>query len=350
MAHDAPLGPREDGGRTGAGQDSRSGQHPRSGMGEAPAITSLTGSTPGGMPLALNRTPRATLRPWVMRIGVTDVALMPGQRIECRTFSEHPVMRIIFGAPWSAQTRDGRRDYEPGEDGLALYFGPNSRHMPLIAHGSFRVVTINCGPGAGGAFDLPPQPETVDRIFGLDPVARSPEVLPGYRPQADKRAWLDTAEEQLANAFAAAAPKRPAPLMTAFEALCLTDPGGSLDGFASANGVTRRTLERAIHREWGVTPHEAQRRARALDMAAVLLGVALEDEEQELRLRYFDQSHLIREMRHYFDMTPGQLQHAAHPLLRITMEIRQSRRLEALARIGAGEARPWRDPRAEPSG
>ena len=52
------------------------------------------------------------------------------------------------------------------------------------------------------------------------------------------------------------------------------------------------------------------RRARALDMAAVLLGVALEEEEQELRLRYFDQSHLIREMRHYFDMTPGQLQHA----------------------------------------
>ena len=347
MAHDAPRGPRK-GGRPGAGHDTRAGQDPRSGTGEAPGITSLTGSTPGGMPLALNRTPRDALRPWVMRIGVTDLALMPGQRIECRTFSEHPVMRIIFGARWTAHTADGVFDFEPGEEGLTLHFGPNTRHMPLVAHASFRVVTINYGPGAGGSFDLPPPAETLDRIYRLDPVSRSPTVLPGYRPQPDKRAWLDAAEEQLAAAFAAAAPWPPSPLMTAFETLCLTDPGGSLDGFARAHAVTRRTLERAIHREWGVTPHQAQRRARALDMAAVLLGVALEDEEQELRLRYFDQSHLIREMRHYFDMTPGQLMNAACPLLRITMEIRQSRRVEALARIGAGEARPWRDPRAEP--
>ena len=335
MTHDARLRPRK-GGRNGES------------AGEVPAITSLTGSTPGGMPLALNRTPRDSLRPWIMRIGVTDVALEPGQRIECRTFSEHPVMRIIFGAPWSADTAEGSFDYEPGEAGLALYFGPNSRHMPLVAHGSFRVVTINYAPGAGGTLDLPPQPETLDRIYRLDPVARAPAVLPGYRPQPDKRAWLEGAEEQLEAAFAATAPPRPGPLMTAFETLCLTDPGGSLDAFASAHAVTRRTLERTIAREWGVTPHEALRRARALDMAAMLLGVALEDEEQELRLRYFDQSHLIREMRHYFDMTPGQLHDRPHPLLRITMEIRQSRRLEALTRIGAGEARPWRDPAAEP--
>jgi AraC-like DNA-binding protein len=74
----------------------------------------------------------------------------------------------------------------------------------------------------------------------------------------------------------------------------------------------------------------------------------LEEEEQELRLRYFDQSHLIREMRHYFEMTPGQLKNSPSPLLRITMEIRQSRRVEALARIGADQPRPWRDPGAEP--
>ena len=220
--------------------------------------------------------------------------------------------------------------YTPGERGLALFFGPNSRHMPLTAHGSFRVVTINFAPGASSAFRLPPQPDTVDHIFRYDPIARNGAVvMDGYRPQADKRAWLDAAEDALEQALTALAPPRPVPLMTAFETLCLTDPGGSLDDFARDQGVTRRTLERTIHREWGVTPHEARRRARALDMAAVLLGVALEEEEQELRLRYFDQSHMIREMRRYFDMTPGQLMNAPCPLLRITMEIRQSRRLEA---------------------
>lgn len=341
MAKDARRRPPR-AGRNGAGQDSPPG------LSEPPAITSLTGSTPGGMPLSLNRSPRESLRPWIMRVGVTDVTLQPDQRIAGSTCAEHPVLRIIFGARWTAETAEGTIDFDPGEDGLALYFGPNTRHMPLIAHGSFRVVTISFGAGAGASFDLPPPHETLDRIFRLDPIAGAAEVLPGYRPQADKRAWLDAVEDQLEAALAASAPPRPSALMTAFETMCLTDPGGSIERFAAANGITRRTLERAILRGWGVTPREAQRRARALDMAAVLLGVALEDEEQELRLRYFDQSHLIREMRHYFDMTPGQLQHAAHPLLRINVEIRQSRRVEVLERIGADEARPWRDPAAEP--
>lgn len=318
------------------------------GEGASPPIVSLTGSTPGGMPLAFNRTPRTELRPWVIRVGVTDVALPEGQKLVCRTLNEHSVMRVLFGGRWTAHTADGPLDYDPGEEGLALFFGPNARHMPLIAHGSFRVVSINFAPGAASRFDLPPQPETVDRIYRADPLALGAEVLPGYRPQADKRRWLDAAEDQLAAALAAFAPKRPGPLMTAFETLCLTDPASPLDRFAYDNAITRRTLERTIRREWGVTPHDALRRARALDMAAVLLGVALEEEEQELRLRYFDQSHLIREMRYFFDMTPGQLKNTPSPLLRITMEIRQSRRLEALARIGADQPRPWRDPGAEP--
>lgn len=311
-------------------------------------FTSLTGSTPGGLPLALNRSPRPALQPWIMRAGVTDVTLAPGQEIRCATFSEHPVLRMIFGARWSAETAEGWREFDPGDDGLALYFGPCTWRMPLVAHGSFRVVTINLAAGAARGFGLPPQKETLDRIYRLDPIAGQAAPLPGYRPQADKRAWLDAVEAQLQDALEGAAHPRPDALMTAFELASLTDPGVSLDRFAADHATTRRTLERAILREWGVTPGQALRRARALDMAAVLLGVALEEEEQELRLRYFDQSHLIHEMRHYFDMTPGQLQHAAHPLLRITMEIRQSRRLEALARIGAGEARPWRDPAAEP--
>lgn len=331
------VGGRRNAGLNGAGDDA------------ALPIRSLTGSTPGGMPLALNRTPRASLSPWIMRIGVTDVTLPDGREIACRTFNEHPVMRVIFGGRWTAVTATGPFEYTPGERGLALFFGPNARHMPLIAHGSFRVVTINFAPGASSAFDLPPQPDTVDHIFRYDPIAcNGAAVMEGYRPQTDKREWLDAAEGALETALEALSPPRPEPLMTAFETLCLTDPGGSLEDFARDNGVTRRTLERTIGREWGVTPHEALRRARALDMAAVLLGVALEEEEQALRLRYFDESHLIREMRHYFDMTPGQLKNSPAPLLGITMEIRQSRRLEALARIGADEPRPWRDPGAEP--
>lgn len=322
----------------------------RDGPGSAVAnpITPLTGSTPRGMPLALNRAAPEPLRPWIARVGVTEIELAEGQSLHCSSFNEHPVLRIIFGAPWTTHTSEGIRRFEPGEEGLALWFEPTSRHMPLTAHGSFRVVTINFVPGAGRMLKAAPNQLMLDRIVLLDPVAGAHTVLPGYRPQADKRRWLEKAEAQLVSAMAAAAPRPPERMATAFETLCLTDPAASLDRFSQSTGVTRRTLERAILRSWGVSPGEAQRRARALDMAALLLGVALEEDEQDIRLRYFDQSHVTREMRRYFDMTPGQLQHAPHPLLRIAIEIRQTRRLELLARIAAGERPPWRDPGAEP--
>lgn len=300
------------------------------------------------MPLAFNRAPAAPLRPWIARVGVTDVVLAQGETLSCTSFNEHPVLRIIYGARWKATTAQGVRDFDPGEDGLALWFEPTSRHMPLVAHGSFRVVTINLTPGTSPRLERAPRPYQLDCVMACDPFCGLETVLPGYRPLEDKRRWLDAVETQLAEVLAAAAPRPPEALAGAFETLCLTDPGTPLDEFAKAAGVTRRTLERSILRSWGVTPAEAQRRARALDMAALLLGVALKEEEQDIRLRYFDQSHLTREMRRYFDMTPGQLENAPHPLLRIAIEIRQTRRIELLERIAAGERPPWRDPLAEP--
>jgi AraC-like DNA-binding protein len=106
-----------------------------------------------------------------------------------------------------------------------------------------------------------------------------------------------------------------------------------------------------VARDFGISPKAVQRRARALDMAAALLGVARSEEEAQLRLRYFDQSHLIREIRHFFGMRPTDLSNGAHPLLRLNIESRQMRRLRALEeldeRTSAG-AIPWRDPTREP--
>ena len=313
-----------------------------------PAIKSATGSTPEGLPLAYNRAPCAALRPWVARISVTSVCLSEDQTIECGTFGEQPVLRIIFGAHWTAQTADGLQEFEPSEKGLALYFGPCTRLMRLIAHGSFRVVTINFAPGGTLGLDLPPIEETLDRILPFDPFTQSPIPLDGYRPVGDVRTWLDAAERQLLEVSNVEDRAPPDPLLASFEQLSLTDPGASLQDFARSQGIARRTLERVIRKSWGVTPRFAMRRARALDMAAALLHVVAADEESEIRLRYFDQSHVTRELRKLLDTTPGRLQRGSHPLLLITMEIRQSRRLEVLARLASDAPRPWRDPLAEP--
>ena len=53
-------------------------------------------------------------------------------------------------------------------------------------------------------------------------------------------------------------------------------------------------------------------------------------------------------MQYLADMTPGQIMNGPLPLLRIQVEIRQSRRVEMLARVGDRQPHPWRDPGAEP--
>ena len=311
-------------------------------------LVSNTGQTADGLPLAFNRAPCDDLKPWIARIGVTSVNLPEGGSISCGSFCEQPTMRIIYGANWTAQTADGEQEFAPGEEGLALYFGPCTRLMRLKVHGSFRVVSINFTPGATLDLGLPEVAETNDRILPFDCFTKQPVPAAAFSPQDDVAAWLEAVEQQLLQEVKNAKLSPPDELLCEFERLYLTDPGASLDQFAKAHDTTRRTLERIIGRDLGVSPRFAMRRARALDMAAALLGVASEDEEPEIRLRYFDQSHVTREMRQLFDTTPGRLKTGEHPLLRITMEIRQSRRLEAIEHFSGDDPRPWRDPKAEP--
>lgn len=257
-------------------------------------------------------------------------------------------MRMIYGSRWTAQTADGLQEFAPGKRGLALFFGPCTKMMRLKAHGTFQVVTVNFAPGATQGLDLPPIEQLNDRILPLDCFTHRAQPAEPYSPQADITAWLASAERQLLDDVEREALQPPDALLREFEILCLTDPGASLDRFAEAHAIARRTLERIINRELGVSPRFAMRRARALDMAAALLNVVSKEEEAEIALRYFDQSHVTREMRQLFDTTPGRLKKGSHPLLLITMEIRQSRRLDAIARLSADEPRPWRDPAAEP--
>lgn len=298
--------------------------------------------------MAFSLAPCDALKPWVSRIGVTAVTMPEGATIKCATFSEHPALRIIYGADWTAVTADGARRFSPGEEGQALYFGPCTKMMELTAHGTFHVTSIYFKPGATIGLDLPPVEETNDRIIQADPFTGKSTPQPGYAPQTDAKTWHLGVQAALQDAVENAALKKPPEISARFERLSLTDPGAAISEFAEAQGMTERTLQRTIRRIWGVSPKFALRRARALDMAAALLAVAHEDEEAEMRLRYFDQSHLNREIRRFFNTTPGKMKTDEHPLLTITMEIRQSRRVEALARLGIDEPRPWRDPQTEP--
>ncbi|MEO1968881.1 MAG: helix-turn-helix domain-containing protein [Sphingomonadaceae bacterium] len=317
-------------------------------MDEGDGLTPLTGATRAGLPLAFSRAPCTRLRPWIARMGVTQIDLPEGQAVGGTILSESAALRILFGSNWSAVTRDGSQQFEPGSRGMTLLFGPHSHAMRVNVSGSFSVVTINFTAGAMAALGGPEPCGILDRIIDYDAHVGHGRLSDRLHSVEGVDNWLDAIEREYLKFVEHTAPSQPAQLITHFENAMLGDPTFVLRDFAAAHSVSQRTLERIVRREMGVTPGLALRRARALDMAAVLLGVAIKEEEPELRLRYFDQSHLIREMRHFFDLTPRQFVEKDHPLLRIGVEMRQVRRIELLENIASGELIPWRDPMAEP--
>ncbi len=265
---------------------------------------------------------------------------------------DQPCLRLLWGGSWTAETADGPRIFEPGEDGMTLYFGPQTRSMPISVTGSYRTITINLVTGAPSVLGGPPPGATSDRILLHEDLAGHGKLTRKIPTGSGYDRWIETLEHELRKFLDSTDRRLPEALSSAFDRECLAAPDFAVSDFARAQGVSPRTLERVVSRDFGASPKLVQRRARALDMAATLLGVARSEEEPEMRLRYFDQSHLIREMRLFFGLSPSELAKGAHPLLRLNVEIRQHRRRRALEEIEAleetGAAMPWRDPEAEP--
>jgi AraC-like DNA-binding protein len=72
-----------------------------------------------------------------------------------------------------------------------------------------------------------------------------------------------------------------------------------------------------------------------------LRGVADQAEAEALQLRYYDQSHLIREFTQLFGMSPRQFVATPQPILTLALESRQAARLEMIERVAPGGLRPW---------
>ena len=316
-------------------------------------ISSRTGTTRDGAPLALAREPADDIKPWFYWISVAEGDIPDGTTVSCRMLGDQACLRLVWGDTWTAQTLDGPQVFVPGETGITLYFGTQTRAMPISVTGSYKIVTVHLTTGAPPVLGGPSQAVLTDRIIIHEELVGHGHLTSKVPTTAPYEDWILAVEAQLRVFLSTTSRKLPDPISVGFERECLASPDFAIGDFADANGISCRTLERTVKRDFGISPKLVQRRARALDMAATLLGVARPEDEPEARLRYFDQSHLIREMRRFFGMRPGELVNGPHPFLRMTIETRQRRRLKALEELEAIEASgvaPWRDPVAEPVG
>ncbi|GGD62636.1 helix-turn-helix domain-containing protein [Erythrobacter arachoides] len=300
--------------------------------------------------MALSRAPAPDLQPWFYWITVAEADIAPGVRIDCGRIIEHPSITILFHDAWTATDAEGTKVLDPGPHGKAFYFGPHTRCMPLSIAGKWIVISILFQAGAAQLLGLPDPADTLDRVYDLD------ELLGGEAPvaslvprEAGYDEWAEAIEERfLRPLIQAKGVVKPARLVADFQKACLTNPEMTVEQFARRQDVSKRTVERVIKKAFGVSPKQALRRARAQDFGAALLGVARPEDAPEIEDRYFDQSHRIKEMRAIFGVSPGELRKRPHPVLALSLEVRQRRRLEVLHALEPGELGPWRDPASEP--
>ncbi|WP_318248067.1 AraC family transcriptional regulator [Novosphingobium huizhouense] len=295
-------------------------------------------ATRDGQPLSYNRAPTPDLAPWIARLYVTDVRAPDDYHLDCGLFCDTAFLRVQLSGAWTAQTLDGPRQLGRA----AVFLGPNTRRMPISVTGSFTSIGVAFRPGCFVPLGLGAIADHLDRLVEIEALGFSAKRWLALGDLAGSPEQIVLAmEQELRAILLQRRPPEPDPVSARFEAAAFTDPNATVGALAADMGVEQRRLERIVRRDFGIPPKQVLRRARALDMASHLRGVADRDEADALVLRYYDQSHLIREFTALFGMSPRQFMARPQPLMTAALETRQARRLETIERIAPGGIRPW---------
>ena len=101
-----------------------------------------------------------------------------------------------------------------------------------------------------------------------------------------------------------------------------------LEALIEGSGYSDRQLQRLVVRYYGVTPKQLVRKYRALRVAALLQSPETSAEQIAGLLNlFYDQSHLIREIRLFAGRTPARLGDSEQPILDALLDLRNFREI-----------------------
>ncbi|WP_375291194.1 helix-turn-helix domain-containing protein [Qipengyuania sp.] len=102
----------------------------------------------------------------------------------------------------------------------------------------------------------------------------------------------------------------------------------SLEALFERSAYSRRQTQRLVERYFGLPPRELKRKYRALRVISLLSQPDLSEEEQdELADCFYDQSHMIREIRHFVGRTPGDMVGDNQSILSALIDVRNFREI-----------------------
>lgn len=204
---------------------------------------------------------------------------------------------------------------DTGESSTVFFNAPQLRSAECVLHGPVLGIGVSLTHIAWQRLSNLPADAVHDRMVAADRIL-SPEQIAAIEADA---AACDAGEitpealcNRLAGVLAAAARHRLRPDQVAVVEAILAwlasgfDP--ALDELYARVDVSARQVQRLCRRFFGVPPAQVLKRFRALRAAMLLANPSMDtDLRDQLMAGFFDQAHLIRDIRRYTGRTPTQL-------------------------------------------
>jgi AraC-like DNA-binding protein len=225
--------------------------------------------------------------------------------------SDRPQLRIMLSGSGDYVFPCGQRD--PATRVVIL--GPTSSTVRGVGAGPMHVVGAGLLPPAWVAMMGKAADAAVDRAIDAEQLfgARATCLFEAVRdtPCTDERF-------RLISAFIAEAASKADPAQIAFTHMVDGWLAGSADPqietLVEMAGVSMRQLERLTRRYYGLPPKTLARKYRAL-RAATLLARGEDIDASGVGDSFYDQSHLIRELKRFAGLTPQQIKRRESHLL-----------------------------------
>ena len=305
-------------------------------------LSPRTAQSSTGLPLAISRAPAPDLSRHIARFFITRFDQPDDAVLEDFLLNEWGYIRVPIGDGWAMH--DGR-EWVPYQG--PLLFGAQRKPFRVRCRGPVAVAGFGIRPASWFTF--------CDRSANM--VADRLESVTGEFGARLRWACADVVDheqtfvrlEKVVRLMVEESVREPEPIAEQFETIARHDPARSVAGICETLGMPQQRLERRVRIFFGHMPKTVLRRSRFLDMAAVMRGLAVPAADELAAMRYYDQSHLNREFRHFAEMTPAQFRAARTPLLTAGIEVRQQLKLFDATAHPNGVAAPWVRPVQEPA-
>lgn len=191
----------------------------------------------------------------------------------------------------------------------ATIIGPTSAPVRAVSHGPVHLIGMGLMPGGWATLMGPDAAAYADRainahdLFGDWIYGVGAALAAAESDEARIGMMQDLAREVMRRG-------EPAPLWftRTVDQWLSANLSPQVDDLVAATGMSSRSVERMTKRFYGVSPKMLARKYRALRAASALArGDKLD--ETALAEAFYDQSHLIREVKQFAGATPGKLSH-----------------------------------------